>query len=412
MHVPALTGLKDSTQLVNTTGDAIRNSSNASDDAEVVRKARSLGRSSAVLNRTKGTSRSTPAKKEQVQGLNEKQSSCANGKAFYRCANGFTGCCSVDPCNPGKTCPDDQKSSAESTVKETSKHHGTAASHLSEHLTKTRTKTDEKTETETKTGDRTGSRTSDSTKSTGHHKTSDRTSSIHTASSTGHGRKTSTSSSSQSSPSASLAPSCPAANSTTYSDSSKIQYHIHCNSDNTYSSDNTIAVGTGGYAECFSACSKSLTCAGFTYVGTDSGNCYLKGKMPQESYVTKAGSNYISCSKLDPNAAPPSIGKGGSSNSHKKVGAIVGGVVGSIAFLLLLLLLVACLSKRKRKKIEEQRATVTQVSSGPIETQQLDPSGHQRQGSTSHDVFQPFGGSYYAPPHTRQRSIYRDQQWV
>lgn len=117
-----------------------------------------------------------------------------------------------------------------------------------------------------------------------------------------------------------------------------------------------------------------------------------------------------------PRASAPQPGSTIGSKSGKKtpVGAIVGAVIGGVLLIGLLLLLVAFITKRKRKKVEQRRATiVTHLTHGPIETQQLNPSGHQRQVSTSHDVFAPFGGSYHAPKtHTRQRSIYQEQTWI
>ena len=210
---------------------------------------------------------------------------------------------------------------------------------------------------------------------------------------------------------------------TTFTDSSKLAYVIHCNADNSYSSDQTIQVGTGGYSECFLACSLSTACAGFTYNGLDSGSCYLKTQMPIGDYVAKAGSNYISCAKVNATASASSASpKGTASGTAKKsnTGAIAGGVVGGLVFLGLLLLLVALIAKNRRKKIEERRATVLFAHHGPIETQETTNSPkHGRSGSTAHDAFAPFGGSYYPPAHTRQRSIHQghseqgeQQQWV
>jgi len=207
-----------------------------------------------------------------------------------------------------------------------------------------------------------------------------------------------------------------------YTDSSKTKYTIHCNSDNTYATNETIKVKVGGYAECFSACSHSDECAGFTFMGSQSGTCFLKAQMPGDSYVMKSDSNYVSCSKVNMTASAPGATDTPSSSSSSKnhIIVIVGGVLGGVAFIILLLVLIAFLAKRKRRKVEERRATITHNMQGPFESDQLhDNAGHQRQGSSSHDVFAPYGGSYNSPTatvppplHTRQRSIYRDQQWV
>lgn len=47
-----------------------------------------------------------------LQDLYRRQlGTCPAGKVFYNC-NGWRGCCSIDPCNPGATCPDDGSHSA------------------------------------------------------------------------------------------------------------------------------------------------------------------------------------------------------------------------------------------------------------------------------------------------------------
>ncbi|TKA71677.1 hypothetical protein B0A55_07689 [Friedmanniomyces simplex] len=177
-------------------------------------------------------------------------------------------------------------------------------------------------------------------------------------------------------------PACPGANNTMYTDSSKIQYNIHCNADNSYASSDTIEVSVGGYGECFSACSNSSGCGGFTYVGLDAGSCYLKQQMLTEDYAPKNGSNYISCAKVNATAVAPSVTSSSTSNpsgpKKGKTGAVAGGVIAGIAFLALLLLLIALVAKRRRKKIEERRATVTHVFHGPIETQDMTRSSFYR----------------------------------
>jgi hypothetical protein len=134
----------------------------------------------------------------------------------------------------------------------------------------------------------------------------------------------------------------------------------------------------------------------------------MKSQMPDNAYVTHDGNNYITGAK----ANPPHNSGGGSTTTPKKAGIIAGAVIGSLILLGLLLFCIACCAKRHRKKVEEKRATITHVIQGPIEMQPYQPptdhTNHQRQGSTSHDFSN--GGSYYPPQtHTRQRSIYRDQ---
>lgn len=430
MHIPDNPGLENATEIVNASESRVIE---APDGTERGWRRRRFGKPSALLDISHGTPRTTPAENRQAQGHGERASGCPRGKAFYRCANGFTGCCAHDPCNPGGSCRDGERASPETEKTKTTTHAEKPTSHITTHHPPATHHGI--TRSDIHTGSRHSQHTSLPHTETSHissHATSQVTSQVtpqvtpqstSQVSSQGSSSILSASPTSKSvstvSPSDTIkpVPSCPAGNGTNYNDSSNIAYNIRCNTDNTYSSDNTTSVGTGGYGECFSACSRANTCAGFTYVGHDSGNCYLKSQMPNGTYVTKEGSNYVSCAKLDPTAASGNStvigGKPDSSNTPKKAGIIAGAVIGGVLFLALLLFLIACCAKRHRKKVEKRRATITHVIQGPIETQQLNAVSHQRTGSTSHDVFQPFGGSYYPPlQHTRQRSIYRDQQWV
>jgi hypothetical protein len=129
--------------------------------------------------------------------------------------------------------------------------------------------------------------------------------------------------------------------------------------------------------------------------------------MPENSYTEHGGANFITCAK----ANPPNNTGSGVTSTPEKAGIIAGVVIGGLILLGLLLFLIAFCAKRHRKKVEEKRATITHVIQGRIEMQPYRPPDHQRQGSTSHDVY-PNGGSYYPPTHTRQRSIYREQNWL
>ncbi|KAK3072804.1 hypothetical protein LTR53_006176 [Teratosphaeriaceae sp. CCFEE 6253] len=380
MIVPDLTGLKTATIPAQGATESAVNAT------EVVRKAKSFGsRAGARLHANNGTRRTTQAEKASAEGLQDRQS-CASGSAFYACANGFRGCCSVDPCNPGETCPDGQGSSSAATSAAATTAATTSSNATPASSTKTSSTSQHKTSTTSAAAP----------KSSSTHKTS----SLLTASPTGSTTSSVGASSSSSGSIAKPAPACPAANNTRYTDSSHIKYTVYCNSDNSYASSSTIDVSLGGYGECFSACSQSSECAGFTFVGLTSGSCYLKQKMPKGNYAKKDGDNYISCSKVNATAAAlpsPSSPAAATSIPHKSnTGAIAGGIIGGIAFLALLLLLVAFLAKRRREKIEERRATVTYVHQGPVEVQETPRSGgsHQRSGSTAHDAFAPFGGFY------------------
>lgn len=447
MRIPDVEGLKEAHEALNDSNitipstsenDTTANNATSENPAAVIPRGQpeSFGCAAAVLSAANGTSRAAPAEKNiaSERALNERQTSCAKGQAFYKCQNGFTGCCSVNPCNPGETCPDGKEEGRGGGAAMTGKASGegdavnTGLKTESQSSTKVTTRPVDTTARPTKTGIRTASPTAGIT--------------------TTPTRRVPV-------PTASPAPDCPRANDRAYTDSFKIQYRIRCASDNTVDSFENVSVGTGGYDQCFSACSQSEKCAGFTYVGLDSGTCYLKSQMPNGTYEAKAGNNYVTCAKVDPSANASTDKFSSSGGGRRITGAIVGGVVGGVAFLGLLILCIALLAKRRRKKIEiKRRGTVTHVFHGPIETdmtnnvppplsgQGTNPyayqqgfqqpqqgigygyapgygsnggaaGGHMRQGSTSHDVFTPYGGNVYDPrTHTRQRSIYGAQSWV
>ena len=338
---------------------------------------------------------------EEASPFAERSKYCPRGKAFYRCANGFIGCCSHDPCNPGETCHDGQKPSHQ---KETTK----SPSHdqkPTQHVTTTHSQPWPRPlptsfrNTEQSTSTKSGSHSD-------HNSLTSSKTSIMTASPTqGSSITTPTAPSTGSTP-----PACPGGNGTHYTDSTKVKYEILCGMENTFPSYNAIWFEDNGYSKCFSACSGEEKCAGFTFVGTEHGNCYQKTQMPNNTYVLHDGNTYISGTKVN---SPHNTGTGQTS-SPKKAGIIAGSVIGTIILLCLLVFLIICCAKRRRKKIDERRAaTITHVIQGPIEMQPYrPPTDQQRQGSTSHDFQSNSGGSYYNPPavvHTRQRSIYKDQ---
>ncbi|KAH0377561.1 hypothetical protein KCU92_g9168, partial [Aureobasidium melanogenum] len=169
---------------------------------------------------------------------------------------------------------------------------------------------------------------------------------------------------------------CPAANMTTYVDPNKVQYSIRCNADNSYDSFNSTSVSTGGFGKCFPACDNLAACAGFTFVGSDSGTCYLKSDLPEDGYSSTAGSNYVTVALLnrddqvDPPAdAPPTNSSGPPPGSKgTPVGAIVGGAIGGLILLVLLALLVFyCLRRRRRIRSEEIRSATQRFPPGPME---------------------------------------------
>lgn len=355
----------------------------------------------------RGSTRSQAYRKDAAVG------ECPAGQAFYSCASGFRGCCSINPCDPGATCPDAQASSDVAAT-------ATAESATSSVTTSPVSPTVSADTATTSTDDANATtQTSQSTPQTSQASTSGTTTAVGSSvvSATVTPSAVSTTSTSTATPTFAPAPACPAANGTTYADTNNIPYTIHCNSDNNVGSSGKTPVSVGGYGECFGQCSIDSTCAGFTYVGLDSGTCYFKGSMPVNSYVPKAESNYISCAKIVPTQyknqpTPP---------KKDNVGAIAGSIVGGIAVLGLALFAVAFFARRRRRTLESRRATVTNVLGGAVEPNRDDGHTlpmHQRSGSTSHDVFAPYGGTYTHPQyqpyqdapyqqHARQRSIYR-----
>ncbi|KAI5205775.1 hypothetical protein E4T39_02922 [Aureobasidium subglaciale] len=159
---------------------------------------------------------------------------------------------------------------------------------------------------------------------------------------------------------------CPAANGTQYIDTNRVQYSIRCNADNSYASFNSSNITTGGFSKCFPACDDFTACAGFTFVGTDSGICYFKSNLPDNGYSSTAGGNYVTVALLDrdaqvghpANALPTNSSDISSGSNGAPIGAIIGGVIGGLALILLLALLVFfCLRRRRRQKEEIKSAT-------------------------------------------------------
>ncbi|KAK0363557.1 hypothetical protein LTR91_020345 [Friedmanniomyces endolithicus] len=392
MIVPDLKGLQNATAELNETaaGDATTPVVNAT---EIVRKAKTFGKANARLSVSNGTGQTQQAKKEPVASSLQDRQTCASGSAFYACANGFRGCCSVDPCNPGSTCPDGQDSSTTATSTTNAPAETAISTTLASSTEQPSTASSDTPVTLASVSAASSTQNAIATQGS---------TTLVTASPTGGASAFATVTTPASSTVATPAPACPATNNTMYTDSSEVQYNIRCNADNSYASSDTIQVSVGGYGECFSACSNSTACAGFTYVGLDTGSCYLKEQMPATNYAPKNGSNYISCAKVNPTAVAPSVkpSSTGTPSGAKKsnTGAVAGGVIGGIALLLLLLLLIALLTKRHRKRIEDRRANATHIFHGPTETQDMTrrsaAGGHARTGSTAHDAFAPFGGFY------------------
>ncbi|KAK6005998.1 hypothetical protein QM012_006408 [Aureobasidium pullulans] len=163
---------------------------------------------------------------------------------------------------------------------------------------------------------------------------------------------------------------------TTYVDSNKVQYSIRCNTDNSYDSFNATSISTGGFGKCFPACDGLAACAGFTFVGSDSGTCYLKSNLSADGYSSTAGSNYVTVALLnrddqvDPpaNALPTNSSSPSPGSRRTPVGAIVGTAIGGLILLALLALLVFLCSRRRRRKREEIRSATQSFPLGPMES--------------------------------------------
>ncbi|KAH9843276.1 PAN domain [Teratosphaeria destructans] len=106
-----------------------------------------------------------------------------------------------------------------------------------------------------------------------------------------------------------------------YTDANNVTYVIHCSQDNSQGSFSTYPVMTGGFATCFNACDNTQGCAGFTYSGSDSGNCYLK---TAEGTYSSAGSSIVSAFHLSTSntggSSSPSSGSTGSTSAGASSG--------------------------------------------------------------------------------------------
>ncbi|KAI4797615.1 hypothetical protein E4T45_11758 [Aureobasidium sp. EXF-8846] len=299
----------------------------------------------------------------QLKGLHYRQS-CPGG-AYYVCQNGFRGCCSIDPCNPGASCPDITTSSI-----------ATQKSSL----------TTTPTTTTTTTTTTTPSSTASVTPST-----------VYTSSPKAESSSSTTTSSTSALPTATSL-TCPAANMTSYVDDNKVQYAIRCNADNSYASFNSTSVSTGGFGKCFPACDNFTACAGFTFVGTDSGTCYLKSNLPEDGYSSTAGSNYVTVALLNRDAQvdPPADALPTDSSDSSKgskgapIGAIIGGVIGGLALIILLALLIFFCMRRKRRRREEIRSATQSFPQSPLEPQ---PKADSPFAALGGELRQPFSES-------------------
>lgn len=376
--------------------------------SELGRRRRRFDKSSLFFESSSIPGRTSPITTIAKQALVERQS-CASGLVYYSCANGFTGCCQGNPCTQTAQC----------SVEDPTTSTGADSS-----TTQSRTSTAQSSRTGTATANSSGTRAATGTAATG---TGTNSASITTATGTPTGVTTTLTTAN-----ATPAPTCPGAPSN-YTDDLGIAYQVKCNIDNGAAFNETIKVDIGGYAQCCSACSMSKDCVGFTFFGdngnsTDAGNCYVRSSMPADEDFNSQ-SYAVGLYKVDPSAVATSpipsssaSAAANSSNGKSNIGAIAGGVVGGVAGLILLLALCFFLIRRHRKKVDDRHAAEKAAPALPTSSTPTDRYNdrvgnsinyHHRSGSTANDIYAPQGGSYYAPLHTRQRSIYRDDRhWV
>lgn len=318
-----------------------------------------------------------------------RRQTCAGG-AYYVCQNGFKGCCSNDPCGPGNSCLDNASVisvSPKTTLSMSTEEPNTVT--VSQPAAPVA-----QTASPTSTRPTSTSTTTIIPLQTSTNLTTEAESAVHHTSST-FIRDVS-------------GLTCPASNSTTIADDNKNSYNIRCSMDNSYTSFSTVNVSGGGFSECFNACDNLTACAGFTFVGLDGGSCYLKQSMPNDTFVAKAGSNYVSgvrVSKVDV-VLPPSTSSASSAASTSTVtsapvsnstqapgtaskpsaGVIAGSVTGGVASIILILLFLAFLFRkdREKKRLEQERAATKMDAF-------LGPTENPKKG----EVFAPYGGKQF-----------------
>jgi hypothetical protein len=97
-----------------------------------------------------------------------------------------------------------------------------------------------------------------------------------------------------------------------FKDPSGISYLIFCSTDSSDSSFRTVPVYSGGYSSCFGACDSTQGCRGFTFVGEQTGNCYLKSK---PGTFSSAGGNFVSAFRTNILGGPYTSRRGDTSTS-------------------------------------------------------------------------------------------------
>lgn len=90
-----------------------------------------------------------------------------------------------------------------------------------------------------------------------------------------------------------------------------LAYTIHCSSDNSQGAYDIVGVNSGSFSKCFDACDASSKCQGWTYSGTDSGNCYLKSS---EGSYSNSSSTIVSA--FIAGQRPDGSSASGPSSSH------------------------------------------------------------------------------------------------
>lgn len=314
---------------------------------------------------------------------------CPGLQQFYSCGNGFRGCCSIDPCNPGVICPEDGDSSSDSDGDRTTSP-PTTSRFTSGALTSTASTraaettvpstTDEVTN-ETSPSSTPSSSTADTAATTAAAATTEDPTSENTedpTSSTTSTPATSTISS------ASLSPTfCPDANNTVFANQDNNSYQLICDLGLPGETLGTSEIATiDAFPACISSCDDTDECVGVTFVNHESGGtCNLKSaKGPFESCPDES-----SCTSA------VRLGSSDSSDSASPLGAALGGALGGLAVLALLIALFFCLRRRKRARaVDEPDYRRKWDSTADADTEPMRVKDGQ-------SVFAPFGGKWRPP---------------
>lgn len=308
---------------------------------------------------------------------------CPGLQQFYSCGNGFRGCCSIDPCNPGVICPEDGDSPSDSDGDRTT-FPPTTSRFTSGALTSTASTRAADT-TVTSTTDEVTNETSPSpTISSSNTNTAATTAAATTEDPTAANTEDLTSSTTSTPAtstisSASLSPTfCPDANNTVFANQDNNSYQLICDLGLPGETLGTSEIETiDAFPACISSCDDTDDCVGVTFLNHESGGtCNLKS----------AKGPFESCPDDSSCTSAVRLGSSGSSDSASPLGAALGGALGGLAILALLIALFFCLRRRKRARaVDEPDYRRKWDSTADADTEPMRVKDGQ-------SVFAPFGG--------------------